>query len=90
MGKFPFFGTGDDDDEGGLMPDELEAVIKRMYLPAGSVEYSDDLLSHTEIVENIRTTLPQVKAGHVFTKLVEMGFLSKTIEGTIYWLVVYD
>ncbi|KAF0198413.1 MAG: hypothetical protein FD166_1466 [Bacteroidetes bacterium] len=89
MKMFPFFGfSGDDDDQDGLSPEELVAVITKMYLPASSASSADELISHADLVELVRSALPKAKAGAVFTKMTDMGFGSKTIEGTIYWLVL--
>lgn len=90
MSKFPFFGfPGGDEDQDDLSPEELSAVLLKMYLPASDVESADELVSHADLVESVRTALPKAKPGALFTRMTDMGFESKTIEGVIYWLVYY-
>ncbi len=85
MVLFPFYGLNDEADD--LNPETLVKVISSMYLPALNVESSDDLISHSDLVEMVRGTLIKVKSEAVYDSMISIGFQSKTIEGTIYWLV---
>lgn len=90
MSMFPFFGIpGGDEDQNDLSPEELSAVILKMYMPAADAESADELISHADLVESVRSALPKAKPEALFTRMTDMGFESKTIEGVIYWLVYY-
>lgn len=90
MGKIPFmFDNPEEESQNDLTPDELVQVIMKMYLPAASVTSANDLISHADLVESVRNNLQKVNSHAVFTAMTDMGFESKTIEGTIYWLVLY-
>lgn len=85
MGLFPFLRLNDEADD--LNPETLVKVISSMYMPASNAETSDDLISHSDLVELVRGTLIKVKSEAVYDSMISIGFHSKTIEGTIYWLV---
>lgn len=87
MGMFPFFGLQGEASNDPLDPETIVKVISSMYLPAHDAESSDDLISHPDMVESIRGTLVKVKSEAVYDAMISIGFNSKTIEGTIYWLV---
>jgi hypothetical protein len=87
MGKYPFFGLPGEVDDDPLDPDVLVKVISSMYLPAGDAESADELISHADLVESIRSTIVNVNSTAVYDSMINIGFRSRTIEGTIFWLV---
>lgn len=87
---------GNDDDSGNGFdlsaifgpPKNLGDIIEKLYKPALTASQADDLISSLDIYEAIIQNT-DCKKEHVFDKLVELGFLSSTIDGQIFWLVNY-
>ncbi len=84
---------GIDDEATGLpgevnepRPDLLEEIISGMYSAEGDFE-DVDLISHADMVDSVRGVIIKVNSTAVYDMMSAMGFASKTIEGTVYWLV---
>jgi len=70
-------------------PDELEQILLKLYMPCPTAAESDDMLEGFEIFEAIAAYC-ETEREFLFTTLINLGFLTITIENTLYWLVKYN
>lgn len=66
--------------------DLLKRLISDMYSPDGD-ETNLDLISHADLTDSIREVAPRTHRAALYDIMIEMNFIRKTIEGTVYWLV---
>lgn len=65
----------------------LISMITAMYAPASLAE-SDELVSNTDLLEQLRAMDPDLTPKHVYDAMIGMGFTAKPIDGAIYWSVM--
>lgn len=70
-------------------PEELAQILLMLYQPCRTAAESDDMLEGFEIFEAIAAYC-ETEREFLFTTLINLGFLTITIENTLYWLVKYN
>lgn len=73
-------------DDYSNIRDEISRLILDMYLPADNAKEADDFVSNTDLLDTMRGMM-EMEGEYLFSIMKELGFKTKLIEGTVYWMV---
>jgi len=75
--------SGDDYSD---IRDNISRMILDMYLPAANETETDEFVSNTDLLDTMRGMM-EMEGEYLFSIMKELGFKTKLIEGTVYWMV---
>ena len=70
-------------------PEELKEILLMLYQPCETAEECDDMLEGYEVFEAV-SPYCETSREFLFNTLVQMGFVSRTLENNLYWLVKFN
>lgn len=73
-------------DEYSDIRDNIQRLILDMYLPAANEAETDEYVSNTDLLDTMRGMM-EMEGEYLFSIMKELGFKTKLIEGTVYWMV---